>query len=110
MNIQIKNTVNKSYSFVKLKNKAKLIISLSPHFLTSKGKKITIIKIKMAQKIETLNSSLYPLTYTIFSRNGFLKPHIFSNQQKNFITGSYYYEAKSQVLVVLVKFYLPNCR
>ena len=107
--------MNKSYSFVKLKKKkAKLIISLSPHFLTSKGKKkITIVKIviwTMAHKTETLNSSLYPLTYTIFSRNIFLKPHIFSNQQKNFITGSYYYEAKNQVLVVLVKFYLPICR
>ena len=81
--------------------------------LAKEKKKNTIVKIvilTMVHKTETLNSSLYPLTYTIFSRNIFLKPHIFSNQQKNFITGSYYYEAKNQVLLVLVKFYLPICR
>ena len=103
--------MNKSYSFVKLKKKSKTDYFIEPHFLITKGKKkITIVKIKMAHKIETLNSSLYPITYTIFSRNIFLKPHIFSNQQKNFITGSYYCEAKNQVLVVLLKFYLPICR
>lgn len=64
--------MNKSYSFVKLKKKSKTDYFIEPPFpYYQRKKKITIVKIKMAHKIETLNSSLYPLTYTIFSRNFF---------------------------------------